>query len=193
LSFIHDDTIINPVKEAIGLCFFSRLLHTQRVIRSSPNNKVLRVRAGIKYMSIIIVSLCAWAVAQLLKGILVVVQKRELDFQAFVAMGGMPSSHSAIVCALATSVGMVEGLGSSAFGISVVLAMIVMYDAAGVRRSVGKQAVVLNRIVKELKERRPIANLEHNLLELVGHTAFQVTIGAFIGVAASLIWFLWLS
>jgi uncharacterized protein len=144
-------------------------------------------------MSIIIVSLCAWAIAQLIKGIIVLVQKKELDFRAFVAMGGMPSSHSAIVCALATSVAIVEGLESAAFGISVILAIIVMYDAAGVRRSVGKQAAVLNRIIRELKERRPIANLEHNLLELVGHTAFQVTIGAFIGVAASMVWFLWLS
>ena len=139
--------------------------------------------------SVIIVPICAWAAAQLIKVLLVLVKRKELDLRYFVTSGGMPSAHSSIVSALATSVAMVEGLTSVAFGISVILALIVMYDAAGVRRSVGKQAIVLNRVVKELRERRPIAELEHNLREFIGHTPFQVLVGAILGTAVALLWF----
>ena len=139
--------------------------------------------------SVIIVPICAWAAAQLIKVLLVLVKRKELDLRYFVTSGGMPSAHSAIVSALATSVAMVEGLTSVAFGISVMLALIVMYDAAGVRRSVGKQAIVLNRVVKELRERRPIAELEYNLREFIGHTPFQVLVGAILGIAVAWLWF----
>ena len=139
--------------------------------------------------SVIIVSVCAWAASQLLKVLIVLVKKKQLDLRYFVTSGGMPSAHSAIVSALATSVAMVEGLTSVAFGISVMLALIVMYDAAGVRRSVGKQAIVLNRVVKELRERRPIAELEYNLREFIGHTPFQVLVGAILGIAVAWLWF----
>ena len=139
--------------------------------------------------SVIIVPICAWAAAQLIKVLLVLVKRKELDLRYFVTSGGMPSAHSSIVSALATSVAMVEGLTSVAFGISVMLALIVMYDAAGVRRSVGKQAIVLNRVVKELRERRPIAELEYNLREFIGHTPFQVLVGAILGIAVAWLWF----
>jgi uncharacterized protein len=141
-------------------------------------------------MNVIIVSICAWAIAQFLKFAIILIQKKQFDFRAFVATGGMPSAHSAIVSALATSVAIVDGLDSVTFGISVVLALIVMYDAAGVRRSVGKQAVVLNRIAKELKERRTIAGFEYDLRELIGHTTFQVAVGACLGIGVSFLWFL---
>ena len=140
--------------------------------------------------NVLVVSVCAWAVAQLLKVIIVLVRNKQLDFRYFTASGGMPSSHSAIVSALATSVAIVEGLTSVAFGIAAVLALIVMYDAAGLRRSVGRQAAVLNRIVKELKDRRPIADFGHDLREFIGHTTPQVIAGAFLGVAVALLWFM---
>jgi uncharacterized protein len=141
-------------------------------------------------MNLIIVSICTWAIAQSIKFVIILIQKKQFDFRAFVATGGMPSAHSAIVSSLATSVAIIDGFDSVTFGISVVLALIVMYDAAGVRRSVGKQAVVLNRIVKELKERRTIASYEYDLRELIGHTTFQVAIGACLGIGVSFFWFI---
>jgi uncharacterized protein len=144
-------------------------------------------------MEILVVCICAWAIAQLLKGIVVLIQRKQLDFSTMIAPGGMPSSHSAIVSALAASVAIVDGVESVSFAISTILALIVMYDAAGLRRSVGKQAVALNRILKELRERRSISYFEKDLRELIGHSTFQVIIGALLGVAISFGWFLWLA
>jgi len=139
--------------------------------------------------NIIIAPICAWTIAQLLKVLIALVQKRQVDLRYFVTSGGMPSAHSAIVSALATSVAMVEGFGSIAFGISVILALIVTYDAAGVRRAVGKQSIVLDRIVKELRERRPISELEQDLREFIGHTPVQVFVGAILGISVAWLWF----
>ncbi len=137
---------------------------------------------------ILLVSVCAWAIAQVMKIIVVSIRKRRLDFSYFVS-GGMPSSHSATVTALATSVAMVEGFGSVAFGITAILALVVMYDAASVRRWVGRQSIVLNRIMREIRFRRPLADWEHDLREFVGHTPFQVIIGAALGIIVAWLWF----
>ena len=139
--------------------------------------------------NVIIAPVCAWAAAQLLKVLIALVKRKQIDLRYFITSGGMPSAHSAIVSALATSVAMVEGPGSIAFGISVILALIVMYDAAGVRRSVGKQSVILNRILKELRDRRPIAELEQDFREFIGHTPVQVLVGAILGTAVAWLWF----
>jgi len=101
----------------------------------------------------------------------------------------MPSAHSATAGALATSVAMVEGIGSVSFSIAAILALLVMYDAAGVRRWVGKQSVVLNRIVREIRFRRPVAELERDLREFIGHTPFQVIVGAILGIFIAWLWF----
>jgi acid phosphatase family membrane protein YuiD len=143
-------------------------------------------------MDIIIVSICASLISQFLKAFFHQTNKKRFDLRAVVNTGGMPSSHSSVVTALATSVAFVDGINSVTFAISAVLAVIVMYDAAGLRASVGKQAVVINLIVKELEELEQIAK-EHDLHELVGHTIFQVIIGACIGVAVSFTWFLFLA
>ena len=136
---------------------------------------------------VVLVSVCAWAIAQVMKTLIVLIRKRRLDFSYFVS-GGMPSSHSATVSALATSVAMVEGFGSVAFGITAILALVVMYDAASVRRWVGRQSIVLNRIMQEIRFRRPVAELEHDLWEFVGHTPFQVIVGAVLGVIVAWLW-----
>ena len=127
-------------------------------------------------------------VAQLLKVFVILVRKKRLDLRYFVTSGGMPSAHSAIVCALATAVAMTQGVGSVAFGIAVVLALIVTYDAAGVRQSVSQQSVVLNRIVRELRFKRPIAEVERDLREFIGHTPFQVIVGAALGILVAWLW-----
>jgi hypothetical protein len=138
--------------------------------------------------NVILISVCAWFVSQLLKVIIGMVQKKHVDFRYLINSGGMPSSHSALVCALATSVAAIEGIGSASFGIATILALVVMYDAAGVRRSVGRLSAIMNRMVREIREHRPTAYLEHDLRELVGHTPFQVIIGAILGVAVAFLW-----
>jgi hypothetical protein len=137
---------------------------------------------------VLVASLCAWAVAQLLKVFITLVKEKRLDLRYLVISGGMPSAHSALVSALATSVAIVQGLGSVAFGITAILALVVMYDAAGIRQSVGLQSVVLNRIMKELRSRRPIAELERDLREFIGHTPFQVIAGAALGIIVAWLW-----
>ena len=137
---------------------------------------------------VLVAPLCAWAVAQLLKVFTTLVKEKRLDLRYLVISGGMPSAHSALVSALATSVAIVQGLGSVAFGITAILALVVMYDAAGIRQSVGLQSVVLNRIMKELRSRRPIAELERDLREFIGHTPFQVIAGAVLGIVVAWLW-----
>ncbi len=137
---------------------------------------------------ILIIPLFSWVLAQLLKVIIVLIQKRQLDLRYLVVSGGMPSAHSAVVTGLATSVALIQGFGSVAFGISAILALVVMYDAAGLRQSVGKQSIVLNRILRELRLRRPVIALGRDLREFIGHTQVQVIIGGLLGVVVAWSW-----
>ena len=139
---------------------------------------------------VLIAALTWWAVAQLVKVPINYAVHRKLDLRLWVSAGGMPSSHSALVCALATSVALEDGLGSTAFAICVALAMVVMYDAAGVRRAASQQARILNQIIDELFQGHPIS--EEKLKELLGHTRFQVIVGALMGILGTLLmWELW--
>ena len=135
-------------------------------------------------------ALIAWFLAQALKIPLYRVIEKRWDFKRFVGSGGMPSSHSAMVVSLAVMVGSLEGFNTPEFAISLVLAMIVMYDAAGVRRETGTQATVINEILKDmLLNGRKISDEE--LKELVGHTPLEVLCGAILGVLTSAV-YLWL-
>jgi len=116
------------------------------------------------------------------------IQSGRLDFRVLAQAGGMPSSHSAMVCSLATVCGYLYGLDSAAFAIAVVLAGIVMYDARGVRQESGKQARVLNQIMQTLFTGHPIT--EDELKELIGHTTIQVIVGGLIGITCSLVYLL---
>ncbi len=137
---------------------------------------------------VLIIPICSWAIAQVLKVIIILIQKKQLDLRYLFISGGMPSSHSAVVTALATSVALSQGLSPVAFGISAILALVVMSDAAGVRQSVGQQAAALNRIIRELRLRRPITELERDLREFIGHTLFQVIVGGLLGIAIAWSW-----
>jgi hypothetical protein len=97
----------------------------------------------------LVIPICAWAIAQLAKTLVALIQGRGLHLRYLLGSGGMPSSHSALVTALATSISLIQGGGSVTFAISAVLALVVMYDAAGVRQSVGRQSTIINRIVRE--------------------------------------------
>src|SRR5215831_1345334 len=127
----------------------------------------------------------AWAVAQITKTIYELFRQRKLNLNRLVSSGGMPSSHSALVTGLATATGRVDGVGSAFFAIAVVLASIVMYDAAGVRRAVSIQARILNQMIDEAFQGHPIA--EKRLRELIGHTPIQVFVGALLGIAIGLL------
>lgn len=110
---------------------------------------------------------------------------RDLNFRRFVGAGGMPSSHAALVVALATGVGREMGWESTEFAIALILALIVMYDAAGVRRAVGNQAEVLNKLLDEVVHKGEFR--EERLKELLGHTPKEVLAGALVGIVVA--WF----
>lgn len=109
----------------------------------------------------------------------------KLDWRIFSRSGGMPSSHTALVCSLATVMGIQYGLDSPYFAIAAVLAFIVMYDATGVRQQSGKHARILNQILRELFSGQPIS--EEELKELLGHTGFEVIIGLVVSVVYTII------
>ena len=134
---------------------------------------------------ILIAAFLAWAIAQVTKTIYELIRQRQLTFSRLVSSGGMPSSHSAIVTSLATATGRVMGLNSAAFAITIVLAGIVMYDAAGVRRAVSIQARILNQMIDEAFQGKPFA--EKRLRELIGHTPIQVFVGGILGIGVGLI------
>ena len=123
----------------------------------------------------------AWAVAQAIKVILTLAISKRFDSSRVLGSGGMPSSHSAMVCAMVTAIGLHEGVGSSIFALAVCFAGVVMYDAAGVRRSTGKNAAVINRLIEDLAK-DGFAFSEERLKELVGHTPIQVLAGALLGI-----------
>lgn len=136
----------------------------------------------------LVIPVSAWVVSQLLKVFVILAREKRLDWWLLVRSGGMPSSHTAVVCALATAVAMMQGLNSVVFAITAILAIVVMYDAAGVRQAVGRQSKILNRIVKELREKRPRDEVERDLREFIGHTQFQVITGAILGILIAWVW-----
>jgi len=134
---------------------------------------------------ILVAAFVAWAIAQLSKTMYELIRYRKLILSRIVSAGGMPSSHSALVMSLATATGRVTGIESAAFAISLVLAAIVMYDAAGVRRAVSIQARILNQMINEAFEGKPFA--EKRLRELIGHTPIQVIVGGLLGIGVALV------
>ncbi|MDD2574145.1 MAG: divergent PAP2 family protein [Bacillota bacterium] len=129
---------------------------------------------------VLIIALVAWTVAQVGKVIFEIRLNKRVDLRRFVGSGGMPSSHSAFVMALSTSVGRMQGWDSPLFAIAISYAFVVMYDAAGVRRAAGKQAEILNIIIKDVIEHKVLE--EERLRELIGHTPIEVIIGGIIGI-----------
>ena len=134
---------------------------------------------------VLIASFLAWAIAQISKTIYELVRERKLVISRLVSSGGMPSSHSALVTGLATATGRVTGTNSALFAVTVVLASIVMYDAAGVRRAVSIQARILNQMIDEAFQGHPMA--EKRLRELIGHTPVQVLVGGLLGIGVGLL------
>lgn len=136
--------------------------------------------------SALVTAAIAWAAAQFIKIILVLITEHRFDFTRITGSGGMPSSHSSFTCSLAVSVGFLEGFGSVTFAITAAFAFIVMYDATGVRQSAGHQAKILNRIIDKIGK-EDITETGKKLKELLGHTPKQVFVGAMLGIAISVL------
>ncbi len=136
-------------------------------------------------MKYLLPPILAWTIAQVTKVLLVSVRQRRLNLRVLAETGGMPSSHSAIVMGLTAGIGRVNGVSSAAFAVALIFSFVVMYDAAGLRRAAGRQAAVLNRLVEDLVHMRGIQ--EDRLRELLGHTPFEVLVGAVLGVVVGLI------
>ena len=131
---------------------------------------------------------CGWCVAQVLKTIIHLILNKEFVAERLVGSGGMPSCHSSTVCAFATACYLNYGAGSFEFGIALILAIIVMYDAMGVRRETGIQAKVLNEIIETFEKMgHKELSAQEKLKEFVGHTPFQVLIGALLGILIAII------
>lgn len=131
---------------------------------------------------VLIVAISASLISQVIKLFVEVFRHKKFNLRVLVGTGGMPSAHSAMVSALATGVGQESGWNSNEFAIATMFAVIVMYDAAGVRQAAGKQARILNQIIDELFQEGHKFN-EDRLKELLGHTPFQVIVGLFLGIA----------
>jgi len=141
---------------------------------------------GIFANAILISAVTAWLIAQVLKVIINFTIHRTFDIGILFSSGGFPSSHSATVSAVALGVGKYYGWDSPIFAVAAIFGMIVMYDAAGVRRAAGKQAEVINQLVAGLYNQ--MSNLsQERLKELIGHTPFEVFAGAIVGIVVGLL------
>ena len=136
---------------------------------------------------ILISALAGWGVAQILKTLIHLFFTKKFVVERLVGSGGMPSSHSSTVCALATATCYKFGGGSFEFAIALILAIIVMYDAMGVRRETGIQAHVLNEMMDVISDMGSDMTPQDKLKEFVGHSPLQVLIGAFLGILIALI------
>lgn len=140
---------------------------------------------GIIQNKYIYIPLLLWFFIQLYKVIYDLITTKKFNFKRIIGAGGMPSSHSAIVTGLATLIGKYEGVDTPIFAVSLIVALVVMYDACGVRRAAGKQAAVLNKMIDT--PGLTGVQVREKLVEALGHTPVQVFVGALIGIIVGLI------
>ena len=140
---------------------------------------------GFIHNKYIIIHVLTWFFIQLFKLVYDLVTTKKFNFKRILGAGGMPSSHSAVVVSVATMIGKDIGVDTPMFALALLFSLIVMYDAAGVRRAAGKQARLLNKIVQT----PGLSGLEvqEKLVEVLGHTPVQVFVGALIGIIVGLV------
>ncbi|ADJ60510.1 divergent PAP2 family protein [Lactococcus cremoris] len=143
--------------------FFSQILHNQ----------------------ILLTAIVSWVLAQLIKIGIELIRTHRINWQLIFATGGMPSSQSSLVVALATATGLRQGFDSPLFAIATVLAFVVLYDAQGIRRQAGNQARIINRMLQNVENAG--IKVDKNLKELLGHTPIQVVGGTILGIIVALI------
>jgi len=138
----------------------------------------------------LVAALVANILAQLIKFVLGYIKNRRWDWILLLRAGGMPSSHSALVAGVAHSLGLTQGFGSPFFALAFVLAVVVIYDATGIRRQAGKHAHIINKMITELASGHPLK--QEQLREVLGHTPLEALAGTALGIlVAQFIW--WLS
>ncbi len=135
---------------------------------------------------IILSGLCSIVIAQLLKVILYYKKFKTINYSLLSSTGGIPSSHSTVVMSAIVSLALTEGVASPVFAIAVIFGFIVMYDAAGPRRATGQIATQLNDLIDRLYKKRPLA-FRNKLKELLGHTPYEVFMGALLGTFIALV------
>ena len=153
----------------------------------------------ILHNGVLIAAISAWAVAQIIKTIITCITTKRFDITRMVSSGGMPSAHSATVCALTIAVSRAEGVSSPIFALSIIFAIIVMYDAMGVRRAAGEHARVINEMRRvdpqNMEDTAALSLLdedgenygEKELKEFIGHKPLEVMVGALLGILTAMI------
>ena len=138
---------------------------------------------GILDNKILMITLLVWAITQSIKVAIYVVREKKFNFKWLIGTGGMPSSHAAGASALATVCGLETGFHSIYFALAAVFALVTMFDAQGVRRSAGEQAMILNQIIDDMYWKGKVEG--QRLIELLGHTPLQVITGSLLGIMLS--------
>ena len=139
---------------------------------------------------VLIAALIAWGIAQILKVPIEYLQTRRLNWALLVQAGGMPSSHTALIVGITHAIGLSEGFGSPLFALAFAMAMIVIYDATGIRRQAGMHAERINAMINDLAAGHPLK--EEQLREVLGHTPLEALGGILLGlIAAQLTWMVW--
>jgi hypothetical protein len=145
---------------------------------------------GILTNPVLISGLAAWAIAQLIKVPWDYRTSKQWNWALLLRAGGMPSSHSALVAATAHAIGLFVGFETPLFALSLAIAIIVIYDATGIRRQAGQHAEIINAMISDLAHGHPLK--QQQLREVLGHTPLEALAGTLLGLAvAQLIWFLW--
>lgn len=179
----------------VGLVFLStinynysrdRLHYTKENTPVQKRENLMEFFDALIHNTILLSAVTGWFVAQVLKTLIHLIFTRKFVAERLVGSGGMPSSHSSTVCALVTAVAIQKGAGSIEFAITLILAIIVMYDAMGVRRETGIQARVLNEMIKLFEDMGSDMSAQDKLKEFVGHTPLQVVMGAILGILIAL-------
>ena len=134
---------------------------------------------------ILISAASGWIIAQVLKTIIHTLFTKNFDAERLVGGGGMPSSHSATVCALGTATALQYGPNSFEFAMAAIFALVVMYDAMGVRQQAGKQAQIINDMIELFSHMGKDLDIEKQLKEFIGHTPLQVLCGAILGICTA--------
>jgi acid phosphatase family membrane protein YuiD len=139
---------------------------------------------------VLVAGLLAWAIAQLLKVPIEYLQTHRWNWALFVQAGGMPSSHSALIVGITHGIGLSVGFGTPLFALAFAMAMIVIYDATGIRRQAGKHAELINAMINDLASGHPLK--EEQLREVLGHTPLEALGGILLGlIVAQLTWMAW--
>ena len=139
---------------------------------------------------VLIAALTAWALAQIIKVPLKYWRSKQWDWALFFRAGGMPSSHASLLIGATHAIGLADGFDSPLFALSVAIAMVVLYDATGIRRQAGIHAALINAMLRDLASGHPLK--QEQLREVLGHTPLEVLAGIILGIViAQGIWFLW--